>query len=93
MGNYYFECKIRLIQGDFISMSEYHQMQILYCFHPGGVSLNKDYATGQYYNLASKEDIFTTGIWYTVKIFCLNDMIKIYVNDELKIEYTDDDPS
>jgi len=29
--------------------------------------------------------------WYTMKIFCLENNIKIYLNDELKLEYTDED--
>jgi photosystem II stability/assembly factor-like uncharacterized protein len=91
--NYYFECKIRLINGAiFLNVRKTDNSRYYIGFHQGGVNLNKDYATGESYNLVNKDDIFATGIWHTVKIFCLNDMIRIYVNDNLKIEFTDTDP-
>jgi photosystem II stability/assembly factor-like uncharacterized protein len=92
-GNYYFESKIRLIEGG-LHLNVRVSMESRYYigFHQGGVNLNKDYANGDRFNLATKDKNFVAGIWHTVKIFCLNELIKIYVDDNLEIEFADENP-
>ncbi len=43
-------------------------------------------------NVAEAEYRFDKNVWYTIKIVGKGSNIKVYVNDELKIDYTDDTP-
>jgi photosystem II stability/assembly factor-like uncharacterized protein len=92
-GNYYFESKIRLIEGGLhLNVRVTTNSRYYIGFHQGGVNLNKDYANGDRFNLATKDKNFVAGIWHTVKIFCLNELIRIYVDDNLEIEFADENP-
>jgi 3-keto-disaccharide hydrolase/BACON domain-containing protein len=57
----------------------------------GTASISKTF-NGEYFNLANEEINLRNNIWYTVKVVCKGNLIKVYVNDKYVTEYMDDNP-
>ncbi|MBN1638304.1 MAG: T9SS type A sorting domain-containing protein [Ignavibacteriales bacterium] len=88
--NYSFACKIKLIEGGLhLNFRVSNQSRYYIPFNAGQVALKKDFSTGENYNLADHTENFMLDNWHEIKIMGMNDNIKIYVNNELKIDYTD----
>ena len=61
-------------------------------FHHDGLYLQKETPWGTFYELASESGLHNYNTWYTVEIKGVGSNIKIYVDDVLKIDYTDFNP-
>ncbi len=55
-------------------------------------SLNKETPWGTFYDLISKDVPISFNTWYNVEIVGIQNNIKVYVNETLQFEYTDETP-
>ena len=60
-------------------------------FNDSGLFLHKQIWTDTFFNLGVDQTPHTFGSWYTVKVVCTQGNLKIYVDGELRLDYTDPD--
>ncbi len=79
MGGVHLNCRFGDIGRYFIAVSE------------NGLSLHKHIWPDTVYDLASDDTPFGINTWYTVKIVCIQDNLQVYVDGQLRLEYSDPD--
>jgi len=57
---------------------------------PENMILTKEYM-GTFSEVKKERITLNTGLWYTVKILCVGNRIRIYIDDELKLDYVDEE--
>ncbi len=91
--DYSFKTKVKLINGN-VHLNYRVSDNGRYCigFHAGGLYLSKEAPWGNFYDLTSDNVPHSFNTWYNVEIVGVQGNIKVYVNDTLRLEYTDGDP-
>ena len=93
-GDYTFETKIKLLQGDVhVNFRKNNEGRYYLFFHQGGLILKKQFNQWQEFTqLTEVNEAHNLGQWYNLRIELEGDRIKISVNDILKIDYVDSEP-
>ena len=98
--DYIFEVKIKLIKGDagiqfrMTPKPEGIERYIIMLYHQGigGLCKTEIYLKEERWNELKQIDFdLKRDEWYTVRIICLENNIKVYLDDVLKLDYTDED--
>jgi hypothetical protein len=91
--DYSFSFRLKLLEGNihvnFRESSEGYFSRYFVSFGPDGTGLHKESPWQQFYDLTSDGIGISYGLWYEIKITVFSGVINVYVNDELRLEYTD----
>lgn len=91
--DYTFETKVKLIEdGMHINFRFSNVGRYAIGVNERGLYLMRTVFPDTHTNLANAEVTFEKNTWIPIKIVGKGNNIKVYVNDELKIDYTDDNP-
>ena len=89
--DYVFETKLKRIEkGIHLKVRQSENGRYFIRFYPREVTLSKTVG-GAHFDLFRSDAGIIHNKWYTVKIVCVGNNIKVYVDDILKIGYTDND--
>jgi photosystem II stability/assembly factor-like uncharacterized protein len=93
--DYEFDFKLKLMQGrihlNFRIQPE--EGRYFLGFHPNGLYLQKQFNQwSEFVELIDYVEIFNENQWYNFKIELKEDLIKVYMDGELKIEFRDSEP-
>ncbi len=87
---YSFACRIKVLAGQlFINYRTGVNGRYALRFEEGGLYLGKESPWGNFVDLTSHSESFALDTWYNMKVIGLDSNILVYVNDVLKIDYTD----
>jgi len=92
--NYSVEARIKLIVGSFhfnVRQSPRGYMRYFIGINEGGFYLSKQTGENDFFDLAFLSEDISLNTWYSVKIVLNGANIKVYLNDNLKIDYTDEE--
>jgi photosystem II stability/assembly factor-like uncharacterized protein len=89
-----FETKVKIGQnGIHVNFRKSNEGRYFLFFHPDVLMLEKQFNQWQEFaQLAEVDETHNSGQWYNLKIEVKGDRIKVYVDDVLKIDYTDPEP-
>jgi photosystem II stability/assembly factor-like uncharacterized protein len=95
--DYTFETRIKPVQyggGIHIVFRKNNEGRYFLGFHNGGLYLSKQFNQWSEFdnNIASSSGSYNANQWYDLRVEVVGDNIKIYVNNILKIDYTDPEP-
>ena len=91
--DYVFETKLKCIEkGIHLKVRQSENGRYFIRFYPREVTLSKTVGVGgTHFDLFRSDAEIRHNKWYTVKIVCVGNNIRVYVDDILKIDYTDND--
>jgi len=89
--NYSLECKIKFLgdNGLHVNVKKGDFGRYFIGFNAGSVYLDKESPWGSVFEFHRINEEFEENQWHTIKIISKDDSLKIYVNDDLKIQYQD----
>jgi len=92
--NYSVEAKIKLIAGSFhfnVRSAPWGCSRYFIGIGQWSFSLSKQTGENEFFDLAFVSEKLSLNVWYRVKIILNGANIKVYLNDNLKINYTDEE--
>jgi len=96
--NYTFEVKVKLFTPPYVAGPLHINFRMrgpagryFLDFWGNGLFLHKEYPPRICSNLGSREEVFNLNTWYLIRIVCVGNSIRVYVDDELKLSYVDDE--
>jgi len=92
--NYSVEAKIKLIAGSFhfnVRSAPWGCSRYFIGINEEGFYLSKQTGEDDFFDLAFLSENLSLNVWYTVKIVLNGANIKVYLNENLKIDYTDEE--
>ncbi len=91
--DYSFKAKVKLIEGSVhLNYRVSDNGRYFIGFHAGGLYLNKETPWDTFYDLTSNDVPHSPNAWYNVEIVGAQNNIKVYVDNVLRLEYTDTNP-
>ena len=88
-----FKARVKLINGSLhLNYRKTMCGRYLVGFYPGSLSLVRMLGCYNHTNLAGVGDPHALGRWYQLEIVGRGALIQVYVNEELRLEFTDPDP-
>jgi hypothetical protein len=91
--NYTLEVKAKLLttQGGQINFRISGPARYLLGFHTNGLYLRKEYPAATFHHFVDISLVLNLNRWYTFRIVCVGNSIKVYVDGVLKLEYVDEE--
>lgn len=93
--DYSFRAKVKRIAGTFqlgFRISQNGRYYIGFDENKGSFYLGKNKPWGKNFDLSEKDVQLDQNKWYTVNIFVQGDNIQVFIDEDLKIDYTDTNP-
>jgi photosystem II stability/assembly factor-like uncharacterized protein len=91
--DYSFKSKIKIVNGGLhINYRVYDEGRYFVAFNQEGIFLYKHLSSQDPIDLGVHYENFEQNTWYSIEIIGVDNHIKIYVNEQIKLEYIDNDP-